>query len=103
MPLPDNWRLNTATEYLASLEAHGVSLQLVGERLVIPPGHTPSEVELVRLLKPELVALLIAARDLNEERAGILEFDAGMTREEAEASAGIGRPVEQTQLSTHQQ
>ena len=70
MPLPANWRMNAAVEYLASLEAHGVSLQLVGERLVIPPGHTPSEVELVRLLKPELVGLLIAARGHAEGQAG---------------------------------
>lgn len=69
MPLPANWRHNAAVEYLASLEAHGVSLQLVGERLVIPPGHTPSEVELVRLLKLELLALLIAACDHAEEQA----------------------------------
>lgn len=32
------------------------------------------------------------ARDLAEERAAIIEFDAGLSRERAEELAGINRP-----------
>jgi hypothetical protein len=59
-------------------------------RLRIPAGHTPSEVELVRMLKPELLAILAQdEQELREERAAILEHEAGMDRTEAELRAGI--------------
>ena len=53
--LADTWRIDAATAYLDSLQARGLSLGLSEGRLQIPPGHTPAEVELVRLLKAELV------------------------------------------------
>jgi len=56
--LADSWKHDAAAAYLATLQARQLSLEAVGERLIIPPGHTPAEVELVGMLKPELIALL---------------------------------------------
>jgi hypothetical protein len=53
-----SWRIDAATAYLDTLQGLGIALEAPGNRLRIPPGHTPGEVELVRLLKPELLALL---------------------------------------------
>lgn len=89
-PPTDSWRLNAATEYLATLQAHGMRLELAGERLRIPKGHTPAEVALVRLLKTELIDLLEQdALDLREERAAILEHLGHFSRAEAEHQAGL--------------
>jgi len=57
-PLAESWRLDSATAYLDTLQGLGLVLEAPGGRLRIPPGHTPAEVELVRLLKPELLSLL---------------------------------------------
>ena len=89
-PLAGPWRAEAAAAYLGSLQARGLSLEAVEGRLRIPPGHCPAEVELVRLLKPELVAIMEQdARDLAEERAGILEYQAGFTRADAERRARV--------------
>ena len=58
MSLPLNWRMNAAQEYLMTLSVHGVALEVLDGRLLLPPNPTASEIELVRLLKPELLALL---------------------------------------------
>jgi len=42
LPPAYSWRLDAATEYLATLQAHGMCLELAGERLRIPKGHTPA-------------------------------------------------------------
>ncbi len=57
-PLPHSWKRDTALAYLASLRNLDLGLELVGDRLIIPPGHTQAEAELVRFLKPELMTLL---------------------------------------------
>jgi len=89
-PLAETWRMDAATEYLATLHSRGLRLGLADGKLSIPEGHTRAEVELVRLLKPELIALLEQDDlDLREERAGILEYQAGMRRDEAEQRAGM--------------
>lgn len=59
-PLSDTWRMDAANAYLDGLRVRGLNLEVLEGRLRIPPGHTPSEVELARLLKPELMALLEA-------------------------------------------
>ena len=56
--LADTWRMDAVSAYLGSLQARGLSLEAEGGRLRIPPGHTPAELELVRLLKPDLLAIL---------------------------------------------
>jgi hypothetical protein len=50
--------MDAAIAYLDSLQAQGLRLEATEDRLRIPSGHTPGEVELVRLLKPELLSLL---------------------------------------------
>ncbi len=74
-PLADSWRVDASVAYIDNLQAHGLSLEVVGHgHLRIPPGHTPAEFELVRLLKPELLSILKQdAFDLAEGRAEILE------------------------------
>lgn len=57
-PLAESWRIDAAIAYLDTLRTHGLRLEAPGGRIRIPPGHTPAEVELVRLLKPELLSLL---------------------------------------------
>jgi hypothetical protein len=80
-----------ALSYLATLQVRGLNLELVeGCRLRIPAGHTPAEVELVRMLKQELLEILEQdAEDLRQERAAIFEYDAGIIREQAEGRAGL--------------
>jgi len=63
MTLPQNWQLAAAAAYLATLDARGMALEIQGGHLLIPEGETPAEVELVRLLKPEL--MLLAATGIN--------------------------------------
>lgn len=57
-PLAESWRIDAATAYLDTLRGLGLALEAPGDRLRIPAGHTPGEVEFVRLLKPELLSLL---------------------------------------------
>lgn len=57
-PLACSWRSDAALAYVETLHLRGLSLEVSGDRLVIPPGHTPAEIELVRLLKPELMDLV---------------------------------------------
>lgn len=88
MVLSLSWSQGAALAYLDTLQAQGLVLKVVGGRLSIPPGHTRAEVELVKLVKPELLAILKQdAKDPAEERAGILEYQAGFTRAEAERMA----------------
>jgi hypothetical protein len=56
--------MDAAIAYLDTLRGLGLALEAPGDRLRIPSGHTLGEVELVRLLKPELLSLL--ARDAPE-------------------------------------
>ena len=56
--LASTWRMDASSAYLDSLQVRGLSLVVVEGRLRIPAGHTPAELDLVRLLKPELLAAL---------------------------------------------
>jgi hypothetical protein len=56
--MASTWRMDAASAYLDSLQVRGLSLEVVEGRLRIPAGHTPAELELVRLLKPELLVAL---------------------------------------------
>jgi len=72
-PLADTWKHDAAVAYVEVFRTRGLSLELVGGRLRIPPGHTPAEVELVCLLKPELIAILEErTQGLQDWRIGIL-------------------------------
>ena len=53
-----NWKWDAAIAYLGTLRARGLALGSTrGGGLIIPLGHTEGEIELVKLLKPELLAL----------------------------------------------
>jgi hypothetical protein len=85
-PLPD------LTEALAFLKIHSCHLVLVGteEKIQLPPGVAPRMVADGRRIRLTLLELLREARhDEAEERAGILEYEAGFTRAEAERRAGL--------------
>jgi len=58
MTLAHSWRVDAATAYFETLKAHGMSLEILEGRILIPEGETDSELELVRLLKPELLVIL---------------------------------------------
>lgn len=90
MSRPPTWRRDATSAYLRTLQARGLSLEVHDGHLLLPSGETGSEIELVCLLKPELLALLEEdAEELRRERAAILEFDAGFTWQEADIRAGI--------------
>lgn len=87
----------TAAAIIASALASGVRVKLDGDRLVLSAANQPDDrlLEELRRKKPEIVEYLCgfsAWRDedwqaLFDERAGIVEFDGGMSRSEAEAAA----------------
>ena len=65
-------------------------LLLDGDRIQLPTGLPAEQVAEARRLKPALLVLLTEAlADLREERAAILEFQAGFTRAEAELQARV--------------
>ena len=86
---------------LDRLTSLGLSLSADGEKLVVKPKSalTDDIRALIREHKPELMAALsapITAKEIEqsvseffEERAGIAEFDGGLSREEAEAQAKV--------------
>ncbi len=88
----------SAGEALKAARAAGVQLGIDGDDLVLeasaqPP---PSVIDLLASHKAEVVALLLPGRDgwsagdwqvFFDERAGIVEFDGGTPRAEAEARA----------------
>lgn len=53
--------MDAASAYLAGLQVRGLGMEIFEGRLRIPPGHTSAEVDLVRLLKPELMKLVVQA------------------------------------------
>jgi hypothetical protein len=81
---------------LKAAAAAGVSVTLDGEDLVLRAAHEPdlAVVELLRAHKRQIALLLRDAgwseedwQALFDERAAILEYDGGIPRAEAEASA----------------
>jgi hypothetical protein len=93
----------TPPEVLEQLEALGYRLDLRPGGLRLSGGTKPtSEVlALIQAHRAELLALLVAEseRDLLEERAGILEFQAGFTRGEADLRAGVATEQNEPALS----
>jgi hypothetical protein len=82
----------TPPEVLAELNGLGYRLGLRpgGLRLTGKVAPTPEVLGLVRDHRAELMALLVEdAQDLREERAAILEYQAGLSREDAEHLAGL--------------
>jgi len=90
----------TAATAIASAIAVGITIKVDGERLVLSGPERPSDrlLEELRREKPAIVAYLrsLAAwmeedwQALFDERAGIMEFDGGLSRAEAETAADEG-------------
>jgi TubC N-terminal docking domain len=90
----------TTLDLLQSLEARGVILTPRGGRLIVDApagGLTAGDRDLLCRLKPDLLAILEASltpdelppdwHQLWDERAAIMEYDGGLSRERAEALA----------------
>src|SRR5262249_44224326 len=86
----------SAAEALKAARAVGIHLEVDGEDLVLEAASEPPAVVLDELSqhKAEIVAVLRPGRDGAEdwqvffdERAGIIEFDGGLSHAEAEAKA----------------
>src|SRR5262245_29853834 len=87
-----------AIDVLEAARAAGIALAVQGDDLVLEAPSTPPAAVLEPLSghKAEIVALLRSGRDgwsaedwhvFFDERAGIAEFDGGLSRAEAEAQA----------------
>jgi hypothetical protein len=96
-----------AETLLLEVQQRGVKLSLTGERLHVdaPAGTlSPELIERLKAAKPDLIHLLLTAKgvlccpstnqaitgdaaELFEERAAIAEYDAGLSREDAETQA----------------
>lgn len=93
----------TATAVVAAAIAAGITLEVDGRRLVLSAVQRPDDqlLEELRREKPAIVAYLQGLASwtdadwqaLFDERAGIIEFDGGFARAEAEAAAAeeVGR------------
>lgn len=90
--------MTAATAIMAAIGA-GIAMKADGERLVLSAPHRPDErlLQDLRRQKPAIVAYLrgLAAwteedwQALFDERAGIMEYDGGLPRNEAETAAAI--------------
>ena len=88
-----------AARLVADLQDRDVRMSVENNRLVVdaPKGViTPSLMDVLQRQKPEIIALLVATVDgwsredwlaIYDERAGIAEYDGGVSRSEAEAQA----------------
>lgn len=79
----------TAAELLADLRNRGFQIDAAGGKLLVHPGSRLTSTDRAAIQRC-VVALLAELEDEHEwfvERAGILEYDAGMTRAEAEVLA----------------
>ena len=79
----------TAAGLLLRLQDAGFVLDVAGESLSVTPASQLSDADraLLRAHKHDLVNLLVDVREAFEERAAILEFEAGLTKMEAERRA----------------
>ena len=68
--LAPSWRVDAAQAYLNTLQDRSMVLEARDGRLIIPAGHTPAELALCRMLKPELLRLL--SRDVTNLREGVV-------------------------------
>ncbi len=80
-----------AHDLLLNLRSAGFRLEAVENKLFVVPASRLSEANRaeVRAHVGELLLLIDAEYEAFEERAGIMEFDGGMSRSEAEAAARI--------------
>lgn len=82
-----------AADVLLALRRAGLVLDVSGSALLVTPASklTDELRTLTRAFKEELVGLVLyeGAVEAFEERAAIMEFDGGMTRQDAEAAARI--------------
>lgn len=80
-----------ARELLEALHGRGLRLSACGDHLRVEPRSRVKDAdrELIRSHKPALLVFLQAEarHEAFEERAAILEFDGGLTRADAEATA----------------
>lgn len=104
-----------ASTLLADLTKAGIALRIEGERLMATPGHllTDAHRDLIRRHKGELLALVRgrdnpppltvedqdAIAEAIEERASILEFEAGLSRPVADAQAASAMRVYQARIA----
>ncbi|MDM8008116.1 MAG: hypothetical protein QUV05_18405 [Phycisphaerae bacterium] len=94
--------IEAAIELLADLGRRGIEMKADGEQLRYRPirAMTPDLAEQVKAHKPALLAIVAGdvsqitpddlpacLRERFEERAGIMEFDANLTRDDAEDKA----------------
>ncbi len=83
----------TAADLLRHVRGTGFTLDLADGKLLVAPASmlTDDLRAALRACKPEVLALLAAEREADkeafEERAGIMEFDGGLPRAEAEVAA----------------
>lgn len=79
----------TAAELLRDLRGRGFQIDAAGGRLLVSPASllTDHQRGQIKLHVCALLALAEADREWREERAGILQFDAGFDRAAAEAIA----------------
>ena len=73
---------------LARIRAHGGEVTRDGWTIRLRPGRLkPDALAWVKAHRDDLLAEVWPERDAFEERAAIMEYDAGMPRAEAEAAA----------------
>jgi hypothetical protein len=88
----------SAADALRAARAAGIQLRIDGDDLMLEASASPppAVIDLLSRHKAEVVALLRAAEDgwsaedwqvFFDERAGIVEFDGGLPRSDAEAQA----------------
>ena len=79
----------TAVDILRGLRHRGFQIDAAGQKLLVRPAShlTSADRAVIKLHIASLIAALESEAEWFEERAGILEFEAGMTRAEAEALA----------------
>lgn len=99
----------TTSELVESLTKSGISLSVVGDKLHYKPTPNPVILEEMRQHKAEIISFLVAQvsptlrgekkakvdtdlEELRDERAAIMQFDAGLPREEAERLALLEHP-----------
>ncbi len=79
----------TPADLLKRLRTRGFHIDAGGNKLLVSPGSRLTETDRrsISAALPELLTALADEAEWLEERAGILEFDAGLVRAEAERVA----------------
>jgi hypothetical protein len=79
----------TAAELLENLRNRAFQIDTANNKLLVTPGSrlTDSDRAAIRIHVTEMVLLLEDEREWFEERSGILEYDGGLTRADAQVLA----------------